>query len=259
MGAYYTNLSSAPRWFKKTLFPILKTSRTTRLTVFFFLLVSAVAASVWGGSHGRLLLCITLLCIGIAGLLSVVFTDLYGKPCDASHKGKPWVIEEHDGGDGGLGIRYGDFSSAPRFGLMQEHEPHHGGRLSTASLYRGKPWVTEEHNSDDGDGSGDRLGTHYTDFSSAPRWFKTLLSIRLVINIFFFFLLILVWSSGGWLLGMGMVIIHFFFTSLFKSLYGEPCDASHKGKPWVIEYYEGGGPGGGGPGGGCGGGGCGGD
>ena len=244
MGAYYTNLSSAPRWFKKTLFPILKTSRTTRFTVFFFLLVFAVAASVWGGSYGPLLLLsITFLGIGIAEPLSVVLRIYMGNHA-TSHKGKPWVIEEGTSEQVEI-VHHQALASPVSTGLPKTHQ-------SPKEAYSKVP----EH--DGGDGG---LGTHYTDFSSAPRWFKTLLPIRPVIRIFFFFFLILVWSSGGWLLGIGMMIIYSIFTSLFKSLYGEPCDASHKGKPWVIEHYKGGGGGGfaGGDGGGCGGGGCGGD
>ena len=235
------DFGSAPRWFKKTLFPILKTSRATRFTVFFFLLFSAVAASAWGGSHGRLLLCITLLCIGIAGLLSVVFADLYGKPCDASHKGKPWVIEEGTSEQVEI-VHHQALASPVSTGLPKTHQ-------SPKEAYSEVP----EHDGDDGG-----LGPHYMDLSSAPRWFKKTLfptSPKVII------LLLVTWLSaisGFWpVIPLLFVIV---VTILLVCMaYGESCDASHKGKPWVIEYYEGGGPGGGGPGGGCGGGGCGGD
>ena len=255
MGTRYTNLSSAPRWFKKTLFPFLKTSRRTRFTVFFLLVASGVAASVWAGSHGPLLLSVTFLCILIVGLLSVVFTDLYGKPCDVSHKGKPWVIEEGTS-ETSRNVHHQAVASPVSpvsTGLPKTHQ-------SPKEAY------SEVPKNDGGDG---RSGPYYTDLSSAPRWFKILFSIKPVINLFFniFFVIVMLvlLSSGDWdwsLVGIvfiAMMCIDFIMSQLY-SLYGKPCDASHKGKPWVIEYYKGGGyyGGGGGGGGGCGGGGCGG-
>ena len=231
MGTHYTNLSSAPRWFKKTLFPILKTSRTTRFTVFFFLLVSAVAASIWGGSYAPLLLLsIIFLGISIAELLSVVFTDLYGKPCDASHKGKPWVIEEGTSEQVEI-VHHQALASPVSTGLPKTHQ-------SPKEAYSKVP----EH--DGGDG---RLGPHYMDFGSAPRWFKkTLFPIleppgAIMFAVFTFFSAVLLHAAA---------ILLFFFIAgimlLVSMVYGKPCDVSHKGKPWVIEYYKGGGLGGGG-------------
>ena len=249
MAMYYTNLSSAPRWFKKTLFPVLKTSRRTRFTVFFLLFASAVVASVWGGSHGPLLLSITFVCILIAGLLSVVFTDLYGKPCDASHKGEPWVIEERTS-ETSRNVHHQAVASPVSTGLPKTHQ-------SPKEAYSEVPEY------DGGDG---RLGPYYIDFGSAPRWFKKTLfpimkhkdSRMISLFLFLFFSVVL-------FRGTGLVLFIFILgiISLGSMIYGKPCDASHKGKPWVIEYYqqyEGGygGGGGGDGGGGCGGGGCGG-
>ena len=64
-------------------------------------------------------------------------------------------------------------------------------------------------------------------------------------SLFFFVFFVFFVVAIGWLAWMA---------------YGKPCDASHKGRPWVIEYDEGdgsGGAGGGCAGGGCAGGGCG--
>ena len=225
MGMHYTNLSSAPRWFKKTLFPVLKATRATRFTVFFLLFASVVAASVWGGSHGPLLLSITFLCILTAGLLSVVFTDLYGKPCDASHKGKPWVIEERTS-ETGRNRPPQALASPVSTGLPKTHQ-------SPKEAY------SEVPKNDGGDG---RLGPYYMDFSSAPRWFKkTLFPIPERMMILFLVPFCFV------VLGFPQAILLFFAITFIVLLvcitYGKPCDASHKGKPWVIEYYLGGGGG----------------
>ena len=264
MGTRYTNLSSAPRWFKKTLLPVLRIPGTTRFTLFFLLFASGVAASVWAGSHGPLLLSVTFLCILIAGLLSVVFTDLYGKPCDASHKGKPWVIEE------------GTFETSRNVhhqAVASPVSPVSTGLPKTHQSSREAYSEVLEHDGDDG-----RSGPYYRDYSSAPYWLRKTLfptlkppdAIMFAVFIFFFptFLFFATLFHGA------VAVTLFFIASgiigllseAFKHLYGKQCDASHKGKPWVIEYYEGGGyygggggGCGGGGGGGCGGGGCGGD
>ena len=246
MGTRYTNLSSAPRWFKKTLFPVLKATRATRFTVFFLLFASAVVASVSAGSHGPLLLSITFLCIFIAWLLSVVFTDLYGKPCDASHKGKPWVIEERTS-ETGRNRPPQALASPVSTGLPKTHQ-------SPKEAY------SEVLEHDAGDGGS---GPYYRDLSSAPRWFKkTLFPIMkppgsIILAVFIIFSSVLFHGAGVFLMMFFIVII---FMPVWM-VYGKKCDASHKGKPWVIEYYQGGGGGFGvgGDGGGCGGGGCGGD
>ena len=248
MGTRYTNLSSAPRWFKKTLFPILKTSRTTRFTVFFShlfsaLIVSGFVAIFWGGS---LLVSIIFLCIGlytgISGLLSLVFT-VYGKPCDASHKGKPWVIEERTS-ETGRNRPPQALASPVSTGFPKTHQ-------SSREAYS----EVLEHDGDDG-----RSGPYYTDLSSAPRWFKKTLfpfpeKIAILFSVTFCSAVLGFWQA----IPLFFVIVGIFL--LVCMAYGKQCDASHKGKPWVIEYYEGGGGGfgGGGDGGGCGGGGCGGD
>ena len=195
--------------------------------LFFLLFASAVVASVWAGSHGPLLLSVTFLCILTAGLLSVVFTDLYGKPCDASHKGKPWVIEESTS-ETGRNRPPQALASPVSTWLPKTHQ-------SPKEAYS----EVLEHDAGDG-----RLGLRwlepdYMDFSSAPRWFKKTLfpimtppgSIMFAVFIFF----------SAFILQAATIFVSFFIAGiiwLVSMVYGKPCDARHKGKPWVIEYYK---------------------
>ena len=120
-----------------------------------------------------------------------------------------------------------------------------------------------------------RDGTYYRDFSSAPRWFKTLWTCsRKVTGVGGIFLFLGVGLFGVLTLGghVHVVILVFIMyrsmsnlmSNLVDHVYGKLCDASRKGQPWVIEFNDDrdhyyGGAGGGDGGGGCGGGGCGGD
>lgn len=108
------------------------------------------------------------------------------------------------------------------------------------------------------------MGTYYRDFSSAPRWVKTLKTTgKGSVFLFLWVVLFGVLALGG----HGLILAFIFFilmSNLLDCLYGKPCASSRKGQPWVIEFNDdhsgfGGGGGGDGGGGGCGGGGCGGD